>query len=140
MDRRAFLLSSSGAAAGTMLVAGLPESAAGQSARFAESGLVTGTPQPLKHAEIPGFLSAAQIAPHFTAHYGGALAAFKGVEAQYEAAAGGVPMEPARFERLRQLQSSRGNSVILHELYFDGLSTATSAPSSDLREIGRAHV
>jgi superoxide dismutase, Fe-Mn family len=133
MDRRAFVLSSSGAAAGSMLVAGLPESAAAAPVRISDSGLVTGTPKPLKHAEIPGFLSAAQIAPHFSAHYGGALTVFKGVESQYdEFAANGTPIDTARFERLRQLQSSRGNSVILHELYFDGLAMAASVPTAGL--------
>lgn len=34
--------------------------------------MVTGKPKPLKHKSIPGFLSAGQIAPHHTAHYGGA--------------------------------------------------------------------
>ena len=85
MDRRAFLLSSSGAAAGSFLVAGLPETAAAAPAGLSESALVTGVPKALKHTEIPGFLSAAQIAPHHTAHYGGALTAFKGVEAQFVA-------------------------------------------------------
>jgi superoxide dismutase, Fe-Mn family len=40
---------------------------------YAGNGLITGTPNPLRHKKFPGFLSAAQIAPHHTAHYGGAL-------------------------------------------------------------------
>lgn len=133
MHRRSFLLTSSGAAAGTLLVAGLPE---GPVAAHQEpaSGLLTGRPKPLRHTSIPGFLSAAQIAPHHTAHYGGALAALSRAEAQYEEAhAAGTPIDAARFERLRQLQSSRGNSVVLHELYFDGVGPDTTAPSADLR-------
>jgi Fe-Mn family superoxide dismutase len=115
-----------------MWVAGLPEGAVAAQAQ--SSGLVTGTPKPLRHTEIPGFLSAAQIAPHHTAHYGGALTAFKTVEAQYEEAlASGTPVDAPRFERLRQLQSSRGNSVLLHELYFDGLGRAASTPEPELR-------
>ena len=134
IDRRAFLLSSSGAAAGSFLVAGLADRSALDEAQTSASGLVTGIPKPLRHSDIPGFLSAAQIAPHFTAHYGGALTAFKGVEAEYDAmAAGGTPIDTQRFERLRQLQSSRGNSVVLHELYFDGLSPSATAPSAELR-------
>lgn len=132
MQRRAFLLTSSGAAAGQMWVAGLPDLPSG--GQPPASGLATGTPKPLRHTEIPGFLSAAQIAPHHTAHYGGALNAFKAVEAQYEEAlASGAPIDPTRFERLRQLQSSRGNSVVLHELYFDGLGRAANVPGPELR-------
>jgi Fe-Mn family superoxide dismutase len=133
MNRRSFLFTSSGATAGTLLVAGLPEGSA-VPYQGPASGLVTGRPKPLRHASIPGFLSAAQIAPHHTAHYGGALAAFARAEAQYEEApTAGAPIDAARFERLRQLQSSRGNSVILHELYFDGLAPDPTVPNADLR-------
>jgi Fe-Mn family superoxide dismutase len=133
MNRRSFVFSSSGAAAGSLLVAGVPDVDLVAS-QVSESALVTGAPKPLRHTEIPGFLSAAQIAPHHTAHYGGALNAFKGVEAQYEEfMTTGKPVDAARFERLRQLQSSRGNSVVLHELYFDGLARVTTSPSADLR-------
>lgn len=132
MNRRAFLVNSSGAAAGSFWIAGFPEGTEVNQGQ-ARSGLVTGSPKPLRHAEIPGFLSAAQIAPHHTAHYGGALTAFKGVEAQYdELLGGGQAIDVARFERLRQLQSSRGNSVILHELYFDGIDRAPAGPTGDL--------
>jgi superoxide dismutase, Fe-Mn family len=132
LDRRAFLFTSSGAIAGSFVAAGLPEAAA-SSTQAPASGLVSGAPKPLRHVEIPGFLSAAQISPHHTAHYGGALTAFKGVEAEYEAAlAAGTPIDTARFERLRQLQSSRGNSVILHELYFDGLERSAVTPGATL--------
>lgn len=124
--------------AGTFVAAGLPEVAASTGQEPA-SGLVTGAPKALRHAEIPGFLSAAQIAPHHAAHYGGALTAFKGVEAEYESAlTAGTPIDAARFERLRQLQSSRGNSVVLHELYFDGLERGPVAPGEALRRaLGR---
>lgn len=133
MHRRAFVLRSTGAVAGTMVVAGLPDLAEAQP-RPSTSGLVTGQPKPLKLTEVPGFLSAAQVAPHHTAHYAGAVTAFRGVEAAYdEALASGTPIDPLRFERLRQLQSSRGNSIVLHELYFDGLSRETTAPGTDLR-------
>lgn len=134
MHRRAFVLKSSGALAGSMWVAGSPEGLEPSALQTGASGLATGTPKALRHTEIPGFLSAAQIAPHHTAHYGGALTAFKAVEAQYEEAlTSGVPIDAVRFERLRQLQSSRGNSVILHELYFDGLDRTAPAPGADLQ-------
>jgi superoxide dismutase, Fe-Mn family len=86
-NRRNFLFASSGAATGSLLVPGLLEAQEKpQSAQndFATSGLVTGQLKPLKHTEIPGFLSAAQIAPHHTAHYGGALKAVVAADAKLE--------------------------------------------------------
>ena len=71
-NRRNFLFVSTGAAAGSMFVSGLADAADDQE-HFTHSGLVTGQPKPLRHLSIPGFLSAEQIAPHHTAHYGGAL-------------------------------------------------------------------
>lgn len=131
MNRRSFLLSSSGAAAGSMLVPGLAD---GEEPGQAASGLTTGKPKPLRHTAVPGFLSAAQIAPHHTSHYGGALKAFVGVEEKFEAQfASGAAIDAAAFERLKQVQSSRGNSVILHELYFDGLALKATAPPAGIK-------
>ena len=63
-NRRNFLFASSGAAAGSLLVPGLLEaqekSETTQNA-FATSGFVTGQLKPLKHTEIPGFLSATPV-------------------------------------------------------------------------------
>jgi len=134
MNRRNFLFTSSGAAAGTLIVPGLAESAEGDSP-LAGSGLATGKPKPLRHTEIPGFLSAEQIAPHHTAHYGGALKAFVGVEDKLEESfSKGMKIDPAAFERMKQIQSSRGNSVVLHELYFDGLGLKRTEPGESLRK------
>ena len=133
MDRRNFLFASSGAAAGSLVVPGLVE-AADDEKPYAGSGLITGKPKALRHKEIPGFLSAEQIAPHHTAHYGGALKAFVGVEDEFEEQfAKGKPLDAAAFERMKQVQSSRGNSVILHELYFDGLAPKAVDPPEALR-------
>ncbi|MEO2090186.1 MAG: Fe-Mn family superoxide dismutase [Gemmataceae bacterium] len=136
MNRRNFLFASSGAAAGTLLVPGLADAADADKSPYAGSGLVTGTPKPLRHKEVPGFLSAAQIAPHHTAHYGGALKAFAGAEAKFEESfTKGTAIDPAAFERLKQIQSSRGNSVILHELYFDGLAVKPADPAEGIRAV-----
>jgi Fe-Mn family superoxide dismutase len=132
MDRRHFLFASSGAAAGSLVVPGLAE--ADDHSPYAGSGLVTGAPKPLRHKEVPGFLSAAQIAPHHTAHYGGALKAFVGIEQKFEESfARGAAVDAAAFETLKRQQSSRGNSVILHELYFDGLALKAPDPAGSLR-------
>jgi Fe-Mn family superoxide dismutase len=102
---------------------------------FSSSGLVTGKPKPLRHKEVPGFLTAAQIAPHHTAHYGGALKAFTTIEDKFEDSfSKRTAIDPAAFETLQRQKSSRGNSVILHEMYFDGLALRTADPVEDVRK------
>ena len=134
MDRRLFLFASSGAAAGSVLVPGFAEADDADTSLFSGSGLTTGKPKPLKHKSVPGFLSEAQIAPHHIAHYGGALKAFAGAEAKFEESfTKGTVIDSAAFERLKQIQSSRGDSVILHELYFDGLALKATAPPEALK-------
>jgi Fe-Mn family superoxide dismutase len=131
-SRRNFLLASSGAAAGSFLAPGL--AAAGEKLDLATSGLVTGSPKPLRHKEVPGFLSAAQIAPHHTAHYGGALKAFVSIEGKFEDSfTKGTAIDATAFETLQRQKSSRGNSVVLHEMYFDGLALRAEDPADDVR-------
>lgn len=134
MERRTFLFASSGAAAGSLVVPGLAEAEAPSTSPYAGSGLITGTPKPLRHKEFPGFLSAAQVAPHHSAHYGGALKAFVGVEQKLEESfAKGTAIDAAAFETMKRVQSSRGNSVVLHELYFEGLALNATFPPDALR-------
>jgi Fe-Mn family superoxide dismutase len=133
VSRRNFVFASSGAAAGTMLIPGLADAAESDS-QFAHSGLVTGKPKPLRHKSIPGFLSAAQIAPHHTAHYGGALKGFSGIDAKLEKSIKeGTAIDPAAYDAMQRAKSSKGNSVILHELYFDGLIPKAPDPRADVR-------
>ncbi len=134
--RRNFFFASSGAAAGALLAPGLLEGQEPAPAKldWSASGLATGAPKPLKHKEIPGFLNAAQIAPHHTAHYGGALMAFTGIDAKFEQSyRAGTALDPHAFEAMQKLKSSRGNSVLLHELYFDGLAPKTEGAGPGLR-------
>ncbi len=134
LSRRNFFFASSGAAAGSLLVPGLAGAAEGDHLDFSHSGLATGKPKPLKLKEIPGFLSAQQIAPHHTAHYGGALKTFAGIDAKFEESfQKGTTIDPAAFETMQRQKSSRGNSVILHEMYFDGLALKAPAPAEDVR-------
>lgn len=135
LSRRNFLFASSGAAAGTFAVSGTIEAADTDKVDFSKSGLTTGQLKPLKHREIPGFLTAAQIAPHHTAHYGGALKALVGADARLEEATKSVQaIDPAAFSALKRTINSRGNSVLLHELYFDGLATTAVDPTVEVRE------
>ena len=132
-SRRQFFFASSGATAGSLLVPGL---AAAEEDRldFSNSGLTTGKPKPLKLKEVPGFLSAEQIAPHHTAHYGGALKTFVGIDAKFEESfQKGTAIDPAAFETMQRQKSSRGNSVILHEMYFDGLALKAPDPAEEVR-------
>src|SRR5262249_14936207 len=43
-------------------------------------------------------------------------------------------IDAAALERMKQIQSSRGNSVILHELYFDGLALKGNSPPEELKK------
>ena len=134
LSRRNFLFVSSGAAAGTLLVPGLAEAQESGTDYFAESGLVTGSPKPLRHGAIPGFLSAEQIAPHHTAHYGGALRGYSSADASLEESiTEGIAIDPNAYGAMQRAKASKGNSVILHELYFDGLSPVAPDPNADLR-------
>jgi len=132
MNRRQYLSLSTGAAIGSLLTKEDTRAQAPETKPYSASGLWTGQLKPLRHAEIPGFLSAGQIAPHYSAHYGGALRGFMNVENEFDKsfAAGKLIKGPA-FDRMKQIQSSRGNSVLLHELYFDGLALKrTDVPDS----------
>jgi Fe-Mn family superoxide dismutase len=128
------LFASSGAAAGAFVAPGLLAAADPGPTDDSQSGLVTGQPKALKHKEVPGFLSAAQIAPHHSAHYGGALKAVVAADARLEEATkSGAAPDPAAFAHLKRLVNSRGNSVVLHEFYFDGLARETVDPDEQVR-------
>ncbi len=45
----------------------------------------------------------------------------------------GTAVDPAAFAHLKRLVNSRGNSVVLHEFYFDGLSPKAIDPEQNLR-------
>lgn len=133
LTRRNFLFVSSGAAAGSLIVSGTVD-AADTGKYFSASGLVTGQPKPLRHMAIPGFLSAEQIAPHHTAHYGGALKGYSAADAKLEESMmGGETIDATAYGSWQRSRASRGNSVVLHELYFDGLAPDENDPQDDLR-------
>lgn len=117
MDRRQFLFISSGAALGSFCVNGLAETEIQQ--LFDQSALATGTLKPLRYAAIPGFLSKRQLDVHHDAHYGGALKKYLQTDEE-------LHTDPAlsadNRTKLRSLRTSRANSVLLHEIYFDGMT------------------
>jgi Fe-Mn family superoxide dismutase len=135
-SRRDFVFLSTGAVAGGFAVGGIEEVEAADEPgdAFSGSGLVTGKPKPLRHKAIPGFLSAEQIAPHHSAHYGGALRGYSASDSRLEASIkSGEALDGAAFGALKRAVSSKGNSVILHELYFDGIIPKAPDPAADIR-------
>lgn len=79
-----------------------------------KSGLVTGKKKPLPYSEVEGFLSKKQIEWHYDSHYGGALKGFVKLDAT-----------PTGNHRARV---AKANSVVMHELYFDGMTAKKTDP------------
>lgn len=132
LSRRNFLFASSGAAAGAFVVEGLAEAAEGEEA--SASGLVTGKPKPLRFKSIPGFLSAEQIAPHHTAHYGGALRGYSAADAKLQSSiVEGTAIDSNAYGAIQRARAAKGNSVLLHELYFDAMVPKAVDPNADVR-------
>lgn len=104
---------------------------------FAEgSGLITGQLKPLKYEEIPGLLTKEQVTPHYQAHYGGALKRFVSLEQQIEKLlAGSEPLGGDAYTLIQKDKVNRMNSVLLHELYFDGLTAKSVEPQEDIRAV-----
>src|SRR5688572_15421294 len=44
-----------------------------------------------------------------------------------------MAVDPAAFGHLKRTINSRGNSVVLHEMYFDGLSLKEADPAAELK-------
>ncbi len=131
LSRRGFLLASSGAAAGTFMVSGF--AGAGENGESSHSGLVTGRPKPLRYKSIPGFLSAEQIAPHYTAHYGGALRGYRAADTELQSSiTKQLAIDPNTYGALQRARTSKANSVLLHELYFDALVAKPGPPDPEV--------
>lgn len=101
---------------------------------FTNSGLVTGKMKPLKYEEIPGLLTKEQVTPHYEAHYGGALKRFTTIEQQLDKLYSGTePLGGDVHTFMHKDKINRMNSVLLHELYFDGLTPKSVEPAEDIR-------
>jgi Fe-Mn family superoxide dismutase len=100
------------------------------------SALVSGKAKPLKFEEVKGFLSKDQIAIHHGAHYGGAVKSLGQIESELETADRGKAN--ANYSAVRELKREQVhamNSVVMHELYFDGLAPAPVDPSGAARDV-----
>jgi Fe-Mn family superoxide dismutase len=130
LSRREVIQAAAALGVGGTLASGLAAQPAA-----AGSALVTGSPKPLKYQEIPGLLTKAQVAPHYTAHYGGALKRYLAIEQQLERLfAGKDPAAGDAHVAAVRDRVNKMNSVLLHELYFDGLAPAPPAPAGPLAE------
>jgi len=79
-------------------------------------------------------LSAEQLAPHFSAHYGGALRGYVATDKKLEAASqGGTTIDGSAFGSMQRARVAKGNSVLLHELYFGGMALNRNEPKGEVR-------
>lgn len=115
------------------------QSISGEAGRLAfaqDSGLVTGKMKPLKYEAIPGLLTKEQVTPHYQAHYGGALKRFTTIEQQLDGlyhSKDALGTDALTF--IHKDKINRMNSVLLHELYFDGLTPKTASPAENIRSV-----
>src|SRR5436190_13945882 len=99
-----------------------------------QSGLVTKQLKPLKYEEIPGLLTKSQVTPHYQAHYGGALKRFVTLDQQLDTLyKGKETLGGDAYALMQKDKINRMNSVLLHELYFDGLTPKPNDPVADIR-------
>jgi len=126
--RREFMALSAGAA----FLGGLPAEAQ----EAGGSGLVTGKIKPMKYEALPGFLSKEQLTPHHLAHYGGALKSLLQIDTEIDGA--DRSKANANYSAIRELKKEEVhamNSVILHELYFDGMAAAGGDPGEAAQDV-----
>ncbi|MBT6330970.1 MAG: hypothetical protein HOJ34_14425 [Kordiimonadaceae bacterium] len=98
-----------------------------------ESGLRTGKMKPIQYTELAGFLSAEQIAPHYNNHYGGALRGHLAIDAQIEQMSKSRTIDANAHATMQRGRTQRGNSALLHEVFFDGMTSADSSPRANIR-------
>lgn len=132
ISRRHFMLTSVGAAAGTLL---FPANATAQvQGSIYQGGLLNGQAKPLRYKSIPGFLSVEQITPHHTAHYGGALRGYIAADNKLQSGiTNGTIIDSSAYGAISRARTNKANSVVLHELYFDGMTAKTSSPPAEIR-------
>jgi Fe-Mn family superoxide dismutase len=96
-----------------------------------ETALVTGQPKPLKLEEVKGFLSKDQLAAHHQTHYSGAVKSLLQIGQELEGA--DRSRANANWSDVRGLKREEVhaiNSVVLHEMYFDGLTETSADPTA----------
>ena len=94
-------------------------------------------PLPFDPARLKG-LSERLIRSHWENNYGGALKALGQVKARLAQAASDRDLPPWAYNDLKREHLVRGGSVVLHEVYFDGLGGSGVAGAAERREIAAA--
>ncbi len=120
-------------AAGTALLGGAAVEA---QETLPASALVTGKIKALKYEDLKGFLSKEQLTPHHQAHYGGALKSLLQIGTELESA--DPAKASANYAPIRELKKEEVhamNSVILHELYFDGMVASGGDPKEAAQDV-----
>jgi Fe-Mn family superoxide dismutase len=87
------------------------------------AGFQPRTTMPLPHEALPGFLSKEQLGAHH-AEYAQIVARLAETEHALQAA----DLDGSRYGDLRRTQVETANGVLLHELYFTGLTPAAVEP------------
>ena len=124
VSRRGVLVSLA-AVTGGVLASEFVSAAPPKESGLSSEGLLVGRPgfqprtaMPLPQAELPGFLSRAQLEAHH-ADYERDVERLRATEQALRA--GNVD----RYAELRRTQAASANAVLLHEFYFAGLAPAT---------------
>jgi len=111
---------------------------------LASEGLLAGQPgfqprtlAPLPHAELPGFLSRAQLASHH-AEYARMVEQLQASERVLQSSRRDAA--PAAYADLRRKQVVTANDVLLHELYFRNLAPTKIAVSRYVERNMREHM
>ena len=142
--RRLILRTLAAAAAGGIMhvrVGSAAEPPAPLEGGLSSEGLLAGQPgfhlrsaAPLPYAELPGFLSRAQLEAHH-AEYVKAMEALTAAERALRAADRG-PAGRGSYAELRRQQVARANAVLLHDFYFGALApTRVAVPTAVRRNM-----
>ena len=130
LSRRRFLTSVGAAATSAVLAGGAGAAGMPKEAGLASEGLLVGragfqprTAMPLAYDEIPGLLSKDQLARHHVEYV-----RLVGRLHETEAALRQGGADAATYATLRRTQVQTANAVLLHELYFMGLSRTKVEP------------
>lgn len=112
---------------------------------LSSEGLLVGQPgfhartaAPLPYADLPGFLSSAQLAVHH-AEYAKAVAVLNAAE-QSLVTAGRDPNNLTAYAALRRQQVASANDVLLHDFYFGGIAPAKTEVPTYIRRNMNEHM
>src|SRR5262245_3825658 len=140
LSRRGFLAACATVAGG--LGAGGASAAPPKETGLASEGLLVGHPgfqprtvMPLPRAELPGFLSRAQLDAHHAA-YARDVERLREIERQLQ----DPVLEDSRYGALRREQVALANRMILHELYFGNLAPEPVAVPAYVERHMREHI